>query len=337
MNMKILGIETSCDETAAAVVENGSRILSSMVASQVAVHHPYGGVVPELASRKHIEAIVAVIEEAVEEAGMKMDQVDAVAVTRGPGLVGALLVGFSFAKAFAYARAIPWTGVDHLKAHIYSVFLDDVTPDFPYAALLASGGHTSIYHVKNHLEMTCLGQTLDDAAGEAFDKVAKMLGLGYPGGNVISELAEKGTPGKIQFPRAYMDKTAFDFSFSGIKTAVNRFIQTHPEDYRELAPDIAAEFQAAVIEVLVYKLIHAAEKTGCRDIAIVGGVAANPRLRETLKKAAEDSGLRLFAPSIDLCGDNAAMVAGFGYHLLNSEGNEPGNLTMDVYSRSAGR
>lgn len=334
--MKVLGIETSCDETAAAVVENGFRIRSSVVASQVAVHYPYGGVVPELASRKHIEAIVPVVEETLEKAGLKEHQIDAVAVTRGPGLVGALLVGFNFAKAFAYARAIPWTGVDHLEAHIYSVFLGSEAPDFPYVALLASGGHTSIYHVKSHREMSCLGQTLDDAAGEAFDKVAKMLGLGYPGGTVISELAERGTPGKIQLPRAYMDKTAFDFSFSGIKTAVNRFIQTHPEDYRELIPDIAAEFQAAVTEVLVYKLMHAAHKTECRDIALVGGVAANRRLRETLTKAAEVAGCRLFAPSIDLCGDNAAMIAGFGYHLLNGENKESGRLSMDVYSRSVG-
>lgn len=333
--MKILGIETSCDETAAAVVEDGSRILSSVVASQVAVHHPYGGVVPELASRKHIEAIVAVVEEALEKAGLRTDQVDAVAATRGPGLVGALLVGFNFAKAFAYARAIPWTGVDHLEAHIYSVFFGDEVPGLPYAALLVSGGHTSIYHVKNHCEMTRLGETLDDAAGEAFDKVAKMLGLGYPGGNVISELAERGRPGKIQFPRAYMDKAAFAFSFSGLKTAVNRFIQTHPENYHELIPDIAAEFQAAVIEVLVYKLMRAAEKTGCRDIALVGGVAANRKLREELAKAAKDAGLTLFTPSIDLCGDNAAMIAGLGYHLLKDGDKAPEDLSADVYSRAA--
>lgn len=335
--MKILGIETSCDETAAAVVEDGSRILSTMVASQVAVHKPYGGVVPELASRKHSEAIVPVVEEALEKAGLKKSQIDAVAVTQGPGLVGALLVGFNFARAFAYAQGLPWVGVDHLKAHVYSVFLGETVPDFPYVALLASGGHTSIYHVKSHCEMTCLGQTRDDAAGEAFDKVAKMLGLGYPGGGVISELAVQGTPGKIQFPRAYIDKDAFDFSFSGIKTAVNRFIQTHPEDYRGLIPDIVAEFQAAVTEVLVYKLMHAAEKTGCRDIALVGGVAANRQLRETLAKAAGQSGCRLFVPEIELCGDNAAMIAGFGYHLLSHPDMEPGGLSMDVYSRAAGR
>jgi N6-L-threonylcarbamoyladenine synthase len=337
LSLKILGIETSCDETAAAVVENGRRVLSSVVASQVAMHHPYGGVVPELASRKHIEAIVPVVQEALEKAGINENQVDAVAVTQGPGLVGALLVGFNFAKAYAYARKLPWIGVNHLEAHIYSVFLGSEIPDFPYVALLASGGHTSIYHVKSHQDMVCLGQTLDDAAGEAFAKVAKMLGLGYPGGKVISDLAARGTPGKLQFPRAYMDKAAFDFSFSGIKTAVNRFIQTHPETYQELIPDIAAEFQAAVIEVLVYKLMHAAEHAGCTNVALVGGVAANRELRKTLAGASASAGCRLFTPEIDLCGDNAAMIAGFGYHLIGSEEITSADLATDVYSRAPRR
>lgn len=335
--MKILGIETSCDETAAAVVEDGSRVLSSVVASQVAVHHPYGGVVPELASRKHIEAIVPVVTEAFEKAGMTASGVDALAVTRGPGLVGALLVGFGFAKAFAYARAIPWAGVDHLEAHVYSVFLGKETPAFPYVALLVSGGHTSIYLVQSHCQMTCLGQTMDDAAGEAFDKVAKMLGLGYPGGNVIAQRAAAGTPGKIHFPRAYMDKSAFDFSFSGIKTAVNRFIQTHEGDCERLIPDIAAEFEDAVTEVLVYKLMHAAETTGCRDIAVVGGVAANRRLRERVRAEAERAGCRLFVPAVELCGDNAAMIAGYGYHVLQGQETAGMGLDMDVYSRAARR
>lgn len=334
--MKLLGIETSCDETAAAVVENGERVLSSVVASQVEVHHPYGGVVPELASRKHMEAIMPVVEEALAKAGIERRAIDAVAVTRGPGLVGALLVGFNFAKAFAYGRAIPWVGVDHLEAHVYSVFLEEDRPCFPYVALLASGGHTGIYKVTSHCEMTCLGQTLDDAAGEAFDKVAKMMGLGYPGGAVISEWAQKANPGAMRFPRAYLDRDAFDFSFSGIKTAVKRFIDTHPETYKELMAGIAAEFQDAVTEVLTFKLIHAAEKTGCRDIAVVGGVAANRALRQRVAEAAEASGMRLFIPPISLCGDNAAMIAGLGYHLLQS-GRSLGDLSMDVYSRAAGR
>jgi len=346
--MNVLGIETSCDETAAAVVEDGARILSSVVASQVTVHSPYGGVVPELASRKHIEAIVPVVEEALATAGISEEAVDAVAVTRGPGLVGALLVGFGFAKAFAYARCLPWVGVDHLEAHIYSVFLEPTpkgparppaVPDFPYVALLASGGHTSIYYVKNHCEMSCLGQTLDDAAGEAFDKVSKMMGLGYPGGSAIAGRAETGCPGRMHFPRAYMDKSAYDFSFSGIKTAVKRFIQTHPADYQDLTGDIAAEFQDAVTEVLVYKLMHAAEDMGCKDMAVVGGVAANQRLRRRMAEAAARAGRRLFIPSVALCGDNAAMVAGLGYHLVNTDraAAEARDLAMDVYSRAARR
>ncbi|MFW5902007.1 MAG: tRNA (adenosine(37)-N6)-threonylcarbamoyltransferase complex transferase subunit TsaD [Thermodesulfobacteriota bacterium] len=342
--MKVLGIETSCDEAAAAVVADGARMLSSVVASQIEVHHPYGGVVPELASRKHIEAVVPVVEEALETAGINKEAVDAVAVTRGPGLVGALLVGFGFAKAFAYARQIPWVGVDHLEAHIYSVFLNPepqgaAVPDFPYVALLASGGHTSIYHVKSHCEMSCLGQTLDDAAGEAFDKVSKMMGLGYPGGRAIAAQAETGRAGNFHFPRAYMDKSAYDFSFSGIKTAVKRFIQTHPNDYQDLTGDIAAEFQEAVTEVLVYKLMHAAEEMNCRDIAVVGGVAANQRLRRRVAEAAAGAGRRLFIPSVDLCGDNAAMVAGLGYHLVHRdrEAAESRALAMDVYSRAARR
>ncbi len=335
--MKILGIETSCDETAAAVVEDGTRVLSSVVASQVEVHHPYGGVVPELASRKHIEAIVAVTAEALERAGIGESDLDGVAATRGPGLVGALLVGFNFARAFAWARGLPWTGVDHLEAHIYSVFLSGASPDFPYTALLASGGHTSIYHVTSHRDMTCLGQTRDDAAGEAFDKVAKMLGLGYPGGRVISEQARRGGAGNIHLPRAYMDKSAFDFSFSGVKTAVKRFIETHPEESRERIPDIAAEFQEAVTEVLVHKLMHAAESRGCRNIALVGGVAANARLRQRLGQAAEETGARLFVPEIALCGDNGAMIAGLGYHALKGGAAGEQGLQMDVYSRAARR
>jgi N6-L-threonylcarbamoyladenine synthase len=335
--MKILGIETSCDETAAAVVADGSAVLSSVVASQAAVHHPYGGVVPELASRKHIEAIVQVAAQALEDAQTAENEVDAVAVTRGPGLVGALLVGFGFAKAFSYARGLPWVGVDHLDAHIYSVFLEKETPGFPYTALLVSGGHTSIHFVKSHGEIACLGQTLDDAAGEAFDKVSKMLGLGYPGGRIISEQAAEGRPGKVRFPRTYLDKSAYDFSFSGLKTAVKRYIQTHPDTYEHSIPDIAAEFQEAVTEVLVYKLIRAAEETKSKEIAVVGGVAANRRLRERAEAAAAEAGLRLFVPSPRLCGDNAAMIAGLGFHLIRSGAAASGDLAMDVYSRSARR
>ena len=330
--MKILGIETSCDETAAAVVEDGCRILSSVVSSQVEVHHPYGGVVPELASRKHIEVIGPVVDQALAEAGVRPGDLDALAATRGPGLVGALLVGFSFARAYAYARQIPWVGVNHLEGHLNSVFLSEPAPDFPFVALLASGGHTSVYLVRSHTRAECMGQTRDDAAGEAFDKVAKMLELGYPGGAMISRLAASGDPERFRFPRAYLDKEAFDFSFSGIKTAVKRHIQTHP-DYREHLADIAAGFEAAVVAVMADKLILAAEKHHCPNIALVGGVAANAALRRRVEQAAESRGMALFVPDADLCGDNAAMIAAAGYHCLSDPKFSGERLDADVYSR----
>ncbi|MBR9985076.1 MAG: tRNA (adenosine(37)-N6)-threonylcarbamoyltransferase complex transferase subunit TsaD [Desulfosarcina sp.] len=329
--MIVLGIESSCDETAAAVVCDGHEVRSSVVASQVAVHHPYGGVVPELASRKHIEAIVPVVNGAVAKAGITADQIDGVAVTQGPGLVGSLLVGFSFAKGFAYAHKIPWIGVDHLEGHIDSVFLEPNPPPFPFVALLVSGGHTSIYHVTSHQDFHPLGQTRDDAAGEAYDKVAKMLGLGYPGGEVIDRLAAQGDPEKFFFTRPFLDKEQFDFSFSGIKTAVSRHVQTHPKTYQEDQTHIAAGFQAAVVEVLSYKIIHAARKKGCRHLAVVGGVAANRGLRTIVTRDAADAGITVHIPSLDLCGDNAAMVAAVGYHRLKA--GERAGMDEDVYSR----
>lgn len=331
--MKILGIESSCDETAAAVVEDGVTILSSVVSSQVEVHHPYGGVVPELASRKHIEMIVPVVSEALLKAGINETQVDALSVTQGPGLVGALLVGFSFAKAFAYAAGIPWVGVDHLKGHINSVFLESPSPQFPFITLLASGGHTNLYYVTSHVHAECLGQTRDDAAGEAFDKVAKMLGLGYPGGKIISELAKKGDSHTIKFPRPFLDKKEFDFSFSGLKSAVNRYIQTHSDEYRDQVADIAAAFQESVVDVLVYKAIRAAKEKKCQHVTLVGGVAANQRLRDRLRDAADREGIEVFTPSIELCGDNAAMIAAAGYYYLKDGGRPAGELASDVYSR----
>ena len=330
--MNILGIETSCDETAAAVVKDGTTILSSVVSSQVAVHHPYGGVVPELASRKHIEAVVPVMREALDKSDTSLSRLDAVAVTRGPGLVGALLVGFSFAKALAYGLDIPWVGVNHLEGHINSVFLESDPPPFPFVALLASGGHTSIYHVKSHTSSELMGQTRDDAAGEAFDKVAKILDLGYPGGNVIDELSRQGDPRKIKFARPYIQKSSFDFSFSGIKTAVNRHIMTHADDFKGQIADIVAGFQEAVVEVLSHKIVHAAREKNCRHIALVGGVAANSRLRAKIKQDAEKDGLKVHIPSIHLCGDNAAMIAAVGYHYLKA--GTVSNLDDDVFSRS---
>ena len=330
--MNILGIETSCDETAAAVVRDGKWILSSVVSSQIDVHHPYGGVVPELASRKHLEAIVPVTTEALESADLNFRQVDAIAVTQGPGLVGALLVGFSFAKGLARVLNVPWRGVNHLEGHLHSVFLGDDPPSYPFSALLASGGHTSVYRVTGPTQFELLGQTRDDAAGEAFDKVSKIMGLGYPGGGVIGRLANSGDPGRISFPRAYLDKDRFDFSFSGLKTAVNQYIQRCADDLEHQMADIAAGFQEAVVDVLVYKLIHAAQTTGCRDIAMVGGVAANKRLRERLAREGALKGLSVHIPPLDLCGDNAAMIAAVGYHYIR-EGDLSG-MGDDVYSRN---
>ncbi|MCD4778513.1 MAG: tRNA (adenosine(37)-N6)-threonylcarbamoyltransferase complex transferase subunit TsaD [Desulfobacterales bacterium] len=329
--MIIIGIETSCDETAASIVVDGSEILSSVVSSQVDVHHKYGGVVPELASRKHIEDIVPIVKEAVSKAGINFKQINALAVTQGPGLIGSLIVGFSFAKSFAYTLGIPWIGVNHLEGHINSVFLESNPPAFPFVSLLASGGHTSIYYVKSHTETELMGQTRDDAAGEAFDKVSKAIGLGYPGGIVIDRLAKKGDPSKIVFPRAYLDKSSFDFSFSGIKTAVNRYIQTHADEYKNQIPDIFAGFQESVVDVLSYKVLSAAMEKGCDRISLVGGVAANSRLRARVIKDAERKGIKVHIPSVDLCGDNAAMIAATGYHYLK-DGKSSG-ISDDVYSR----
>lgn len=330
--MIILGIETSCDETAAAVVVDGTKILSSIVASQVAVHHPYGGVVPELASRKHIEKIVPVVDEAMCAAGVEAKQLDGIAATRGPGLVGALLVGFCFAKSFAYALDIPYVGVNHLESHIISVFLGADPPPFPFVALLASGGHTGIYYVTSHTGFELIGQTRDDAAGEAFDKVAKMLGLGYPGGEVIDRLAKEGHPENIKFSRPFIDKSTFDFSFSGLKTAVLRYIQKNNDSYQKQIPDIVAGFQEAVVDVLSYKIIRAALEKSCNHIALVGGVAANSRLRQKVRRDAEHDGMNVHIPSMALCGDNAAMVGAMGYHCLKA--GIVSGLNDDVFSRA---
>ena len=330
-NMLILGIESSCDETAAAVVKNGITQLSSVVSSQIDVHHAFGGVVPELASRKHIEAIVPVVQEALDNAKIQLDRINGIAATQGPGLVGSLLVGFSFAKALAYSMGVPWIGINHLEGHINSVFLEPDPPPFPFVALLVSGGHTALYHVTSHTHIELMGQTRDDAAGEAFDKVSKMLGLGYPGGRIIGEMAARGNPRKVVFKRPYLDKTQYDFSFSGIKTGVNRYIQTTGLGDSDHIQDIAAGFQEAVVDVLSYKLLHAAQQKKCDHAAIVGGVAANTRLRAKVMDAAAQKGLKVHIPSPDLCGDNAAMIAAVGFHYL-SQGMSS-DLSSDVYSR----
>lgn len=330
--MIVLGIESSCDETAAAVVGDNRTILSSVVSSQVHVHHSYGGVVPELASRMHMEAIVPVVSQAVNESGVGMAGIQGVAATMGPGLVGALLVGFSFAKAFAWARNIPWTGVNHLEGHIYSVFLGEDVPDYPFTLLLASGGHTNMYHIPSPGDFQLMGQTRDDAVGEAFDKVSKMLGLGYPGGAVIEAIAAKGDPSAIAFPRSYLDKDGFDFSFSGLKSSVARYIHDSGIPSEQAVADIAAGFQEAVLDVLSCKLLAAAKKNRTPRIALAGGVAANAALAARLTRDAADHGLELYLPPRHLCGDNAAMIAARGRDLILS-GTVLG-LDTDVFSRN---
>jgi len=330
--MHILGIESSCDETAAAVVEDGQRILSSVVASQITIHQPYGGVVPELASRQHIKAITRVVDQALSEAGINKDRIDAVAVTRGPGLVGCLLVGFCYAKAFAFGRDIPWIGVDHLEGHLHSVMLTSDPPPFPFVALLASGGHTGIYFLEQRGSISLMGQTRDDAAGEAYDKVSKMLGQGYPGGATIDRLAAQGDGEKIAFTRPYLDKDQFDFSFSGLKSAVHRHIQTHGDPTDQDKADIAAAFQDAVVDVLIHKILRAAQAKDCQHIALVGGVAANKRLRQRLTEEADAHQITVHIPPLPLCGDNAAMIAAAGHTRLMA--GERGSLDDDVYSRS---
>lgn len=334
--MLILGIETSCDETAVALVEDGHRILASEVASQVKLHQKYGGVVPELASRQHVQALVPLLETAFQRAALTPQALQGIAVTQGPGLVGALLVGFVFARAYAYARQLPWIGINHLLGHLYSVCLSSPEPEYPFVGLLVSGGHTNLYYVRSPRDAELLGQTRDDAAGEAFDKVAKLLHLGYPGGIVIDRLARDGDPQAVSFPRPLMADPGFDTSFSGLKSAVRRHVETHP-DWPDRIPDLVSSFQEAVVEVLVHKLLRAADHCNCRRLVLAGGVAANSRLRSMAQAAAARMELEVFIPPLNLCGDNAAMIAGLGYHYLNN-GQFSGD-DADVYSRvpSAGR
>ena len=311
----ILGIESSCDETAAAVVKNGREVLSNVISSQIDIHTLYGGVVPEIASRKHIERINRVIKQALSEAGMTLDDIDAIGVTYGPGLVGALLVGVACAKAIAFAKDIPLVGVHHIEGHIAANYLEHPDLEPPYLCEIISGGHTHLVMVKDHGEFEILGRTRDDAAGEAFDKVARALGLGYPGGPKIDRLAKEGNPDAIDFPRAHLDDSPYDFSFSGLKSAVLNFLNSESMAGREVnRADAAASFQKAVTDVLVGHAIAAAKEKKTGLIAIAGGVASNSALRAEFEKACAENGLKLVYPSPVFCTDNAAMIASAGYY-----------------------
>ena len=312
--MLVLGIETSCDETSAAVLRDGN-VLSNVISSQL-VHARYGGVVPELASRAHQRLIVDVTTEALARAGVGKNDLDAVAATQGPGLAGALLVGLSFAKALAYGLGIPFIGVNHMEGHLYSNFLADDKPSYPFLSLIVSGGHTMLVHVRQEFDHVVLGQTRDDAAGEAFDKVAKMLGLGYPGGPVIDRLAAKGNDAAIAFPRSLPG--ALDFSFSGIKTAVLYYLRKQGTPDEAMVADICASFQSAVVDVLVRRTLDAAEQLGVRDITIAGGVSANSSLRRRMNEAAAATGRKVFTPRLEYCMDNGAMIGLVGAMKLAS-------------------
>lgn len=331
MSVRILGIESSCDETSAAVVTDGRIIESNVIASQVDLHRQYGGVVPEIASRKHVELVLPVVREALQRASASLNDIDAVAVTAGPGLVGALLVGLSAAKALAWARELPLVDVNHLRGHIYANFLAKPNLDFPLLCLIVSGGHTDLVYLEGHDRLRLLGQTRDDAAGEAFDKVARVLGLSYPGGPQVDRLAQRGDPEAIAFPRSYLEEGSLDFSFSGLKTAVINY-QQGPRPHRPPA-DVAASFQAAVAEVLVDKTMQAARQLGVRKVLLAGGVAANSALRRAMDREAARRGLEVTYPPLELCTDNAAMIAAAGYFLyqgghragwdLNAQANLP--------------
>ena len=316
---RILGIETSCDETAAAVVDDGRIVRSSVVASQADLHARFGGVVPEIASRAHLELINDVIEEALVEAGTDLQHVDAVAAVHGPGLAGALIVGVSAAKAIALATGLPYVGVHHHEAHVYAALLEEPDLEPPLITLVVSGGHTLIVAMDAHGVYRVLGQTVDDAAGEAFDKVARFLGLGYPGGPAIDRIAADGDPCAVAFPRPMLDD-GLDFSFSGLKTAVVHYVRKHPDTS---VPDVAASFQAAVVDVLVEKLFAAAREGGVDTVVVGGGVAANSALRDRLRAIGEKGETRVVLPSLDLCTDNAAMVAAVAAFRLEADGPTP--------------
>ena len=309
-----LSIESSCDETAVAVLKNGREVLANVVSTQIELHKKFGGVVPEVASRKHIENIDAVYQEALDAAGIKPEEIDHIAVTYGPGLVGALLVGLSYAKALAFTLGVPIVGVNHMQGHINANYIQHKYLKPPFITLVVSGGHTHLVEVKDYQNYEILGRTRDDASGEAFDKISRAMGLGYPGGPIIDKLAKQGNKHAIEFPRAFLDDS-YDFSFSGLKSAVLNYLNAQKMKKQEIVvEDVAASFQEAVVEVLSTKAVHAAEEKGYKTIALSGGVAANSALRDKITKMAGEKGIEIKFPSIELCTDNAAMIGCAGYH-----------------------
>ncbi len=331
--MLTLGIESSCDDTAAAVLQDNTTLLSSVLSSQDQIHTRFGGVVPELASRKHLESIVPVVNEALNRAEVSLSDIDLIAVTQGPGLIGSLLIGFSYAKALSFVSKIPFVGVDHMAGHILSVFLEEATPEFPFIALVVSGGTSSIYRADGFTSFTLLGRTRDDAAGEAFDKVAKLLGFPYPGGPFVSREAEAGDCTAIKFPRSWLEKDSLDFSFSGLKTSVlNHCNREKQKNIPLQIADICASFQEAVIDVLVKKTILAASQQNIKNIVLGGGVSANPRLRHQMKQRCQEEQKKLFIPQVIHCTDNAAMIALAGNHSFQASSSVSYN--KDVYCHS---
>ena len=314
-NVTILAIESSCDETAAAVVRNGRDVLSNVIYSQIDLHTVYGGVVPEIASRKHIEKVTQVVDKALSDASLTLNEIDAIAVTYGPGLVGALLVGVSFAKSLSFATGIPLIGVHHIEGHICANYIENKELKPPFMALVVSGGHTHLVKVADYGEYEILGRTRDDAAGEAFDKVARAIGLGYPGGPKVDKVSKEGNPDAIVFPKARVNDSVYDFSFSGLKSAVLNYLnQAQMKDETINVADVAASFQKAVVDVLVEHTIQAAGEYGFKEIALAGGVASNSSLRSAMEEACKKRGLTLYRPAPIFCTDNAAMIGVAGYY-----------------------
>ena len=311
----ILGIESSCDDTAAAVFKNGREVLPNTISSQIAIHPQYGGVVPEIASRKHVENINGVIERALAQADVTLDDIDAIAVTYGPGLIGALLVGVAEAKAIAYAKSKPLVGVHHIEGHVCANYIQNKDLEPPFLCMIVSGGHTHLVKVSDYGKYEIIGRTRDDAAGEAFDKVARAIGLGYPGGPKVDKLSKEGNDHAIDFPKAKVEGAPYDFSFSGVKSAVLNYINMHEMKGEKInAADVAASFQRSVVEAIVDRTVHAAKEFGLKKVALAGGVASNSCLRQTMKEECEKNGLGIYYPSPILCTDNAAMIACAGYY-----------------------